>query len=299
MAGETSTQVTLESIQAGISHSGGDYLTGRRHRPGGTMVDIGGVKVGSEDIAVVAGPCSVESAIQIGRIAREVKEAGANILRGGAFKPRTCPYDFQGLGEEGLRYLQAAGEETGLKVVTEVMDSRTVDLVSRYADCLQIGSRNMQNYALLREVGQCQKPVLLKRGLSATYQELLMAAEYILAEGNEQVILCERGVRALSNELRFTLDLNAVPYLKQRTHLPIIVDPSHGTGNASLVAPMSKAAIAAGADGIMVETHFSPSESVSDAAQTISTGEFAALIADLTLLAALMGRRISALSKVS
>ncbi len=295
MTRETGPQTHRELNPSG---SPGEYLSSRRAKPGDTVVDIGGVDIGGSDIALIAGPCSVESEEQIRRIAREVKQAGANILRGGAFKPRTCPYDFQGLGREGLQYLAGAGQEVGLEVVTEVMDCRDVELVSQYAGCLQIGSRNMQNYALLREVGQCRKPVLLKRGLSATYQEFLMAAEYILAEGNDRVVLCERGVRALSTELRFTLDLSAVPYLKQRTHLPVVVDPSHGTGNASLVSPMSKAAIAAGADGIMVETHYSPRDSISDAAQTISTGEFATLVGELTALAAAVGRRVPVLSSV-
>jgi 3-deoxy-7-phosphoheptulonate synthase len=285
--------------QSGASPKPAQYLSSRRAKSDDTIVNIGRADVGGAHIALMAGPCSVESEEQIRRIAHEVKQAGANILRGGAFKPRTSPYDFQGLGKTGLEYLAAAGQETGLEVVTEVMDCRDVELVCRYAGCLQIGSRNMQNYALLQEVGQCQKPVLLKRGLSATYQELLMAAEYILAAGNERVILCERGIRALSTELRFTLDLNAVPYLKQRTHLPVIVDPSHGTGNAAMVSPMSKAAIAAGADGIMVETHYSPRDSISDAAQTISTGEFATLVAELEALAPLVGRRIPVYTTVS
>jgi len=276
-----------------------EYLSSRRGKPGDTVVSIGAVAVGGTDMALIAGPCSVETEEQIRRIAREVKRGGASMLRGGAFKPRTSPYDFQGLGKTGLEYLAAAGQDAGLEVVTEVMDGRDVELVCQYAGCLQIGSRNMQNYALLREVGQCQRPVLLKRGLAATYREFLMAAEYVLAAGNRQVILCERGVRAISDELRFTLDLNAVPYLKQRTHLPVIVDPSHGTGNASLVAPMSKAAIAAGADGIMVETHYSPGDSISDAAQTISTEDFACLVSQLSGLAALVGRRIPVLSTVS
>jgi len=214
-----------------------------------TVVDIDGVSLGLEEVVIMAGPCSVESAEQILRIARDVKQAGATVLRGGAFKPRTSPYDFSGLGKVGLQYLRAAYHETGLKIVTEVLDPRDVELVAEYAHCLQIGARNMQNYPLLREAGRSRKPVVLKRGLSATYGELLLAAEYIMAEGNDQVILCERGIRGLSSELRFTLDLNAVPYIKGETHLPVIVDPSHGTGNARLVAAMSRAAIACGADG--------------------------------------------------
>ncbi len=268
------------------------YLYTRYRQGFKTIVNIDGVKVGNKELAIIAGPCSVESAEQISRIAREVKAAGANLLRGGAFKPRTSPYDFQGLGETGLQYLKEAAEETGLKVVTEVLDPRHVELVAQYADCLQIGSRNMQNYPLLREVGKGDKPVLLKRGLSATYEEFLLAAEYIMAEGNKQVILCERGIRGLSSELRFTLDLNAVPYLKERTHLPIIVDPSHGTGDARLVPAMSRAAVACGADGLIIETHYSPSESVSDARQTISTDELAKLLRELAYIAAILGRSV-------
>jgi len=257
-----------------------------------TTVDVAGVKVGSKGLAIIAGPCSVESAGQIMRIAREVKAAGANLLRGGAFKPRTSPYNFQGLGEEGLKYLREAAEETGLGVVTEVLDPRHVELVARYADCLQIGSRNMQNYPLLREVGKSGRPVLLKRGLAATYDEFLLAAEYIMAEGNTNVILCERGIRGLTNELRFTLDLSAVPYLKERTHLPIIVDPSHGTGNARLVPAMSRAAVACGADGLIIEAHYSPADSVSDANQTISTDQLVTLIKELAQIAKAVGRKI-------
>lgn len=267
-------------------------LVSRSARPVMTVVDIAGVKVGHTEIAVIAGPCSVESAEQILRIAWEVKAAGATILRGGAFKPRTSPYDFQGLGEAGLEYLRAASDQTGLRVVTEVVDPRDVELVSGYADCLQIGARNMQNYPLLCEVGRVAKPVLLKRGISATYTEFLLAAEYVVAQGNEQVILCERGIRALSSELRFTLDLSAVPYLKEETHLPVVVDPSHGTGSARLVAAMSRAAIACGADGLIVETHYSPGDSISDATQTISTIEFARLVKDLSAVAEAIGRRV-------
>jgi 3-deoxy-7-phosphoheptulonate synthase len=291
--GTKTREVTCGELAAGdVAQTPKHLLTSRGYRPVGTVVDIGGVKVGATELVVMAGPCSVESAEQILRIAREIKVAGATVLRGGAFKPRTSPYDFQGLGKTGLEYLRAASRNAGLRVVTEVLDPRDVKLVVRYADCLQVGSRNMQNYSLLREVGRSSKPVLLKRGLSATYKEFLLAAEYIMAEGNEQVILCERGIRGLSNELRFTLDLSAVPYLKEKTHLPVIVDPSHGTGSARLVPAMSRAAIACGSDGIIVETHYSPKESISDANQTISTAEFAHLIKDLTAVAEAVGRKI-------
>jgi len=283
---------TRNSDCADLAAEGGKtlLLTSREHKQAGTAVDIGGVKLGLLEIVVMAGPCSVESAGQILRIAREVKQAGATILRGGAFKPRTSPYDFQGLGKAGLEYLRAASFETGLRVVTEIVDPRDVELVCEYADCLQIGSRNMQNYSLLREVGRSSMPVLLKRGMSASYKEFLLAAEYVMAEGNDQVVLCERGIINLSKELRFTLDLNAVPYLKEMTHLPVIVDPSHGTGSARLVAAMSRAAIACGADGLILETHYSPEDSISDAAQTISTGEFARLMKSLAAVANAVGR---------
>lgn len=280
-------------IEAAGTKAKTEPLTSRGRKPAGTTVDIGGVSVGGPEVVVMAGPCSVESAEQIVRIAREVAVAGVAVLRGGAFKPRTSPYDFQGLGRTGLEYLQAAARDTGLRVVTEVVDPRDVELAAGYADCLQVGSRNMQNYALLRELGRQPRPVLLKRGLSATYREFLLAAEYILSEGNAQVILCERGIRALSDELRFTLDLSAVPYLKQRTHLPVIVDPSHGTGDARLVPAMSKAAVACGADGIIVETHYSPKDSISDASQTISTVELAQLVRELGVVAGAVGRKVS------
>jgi 3-deoxy-7-phosphoheptulonate synthase len=269
------------------------FLTSRDYRLVNTVVDINGIKVGDAEISVMAGPCAVESMDQILHVAHEVKRSGATVLRGGAFKPRTSPYDFQGLGKVGLEYLRNAANDTGLKVITEVLDPRDVEMVSEYADCLQIGTRNMQNYPLLRECGQASKPVLLKRGLSATYKEFLMAAEYIMAGGNEQVVLCERGIRGISDELRFTLDLNAVPYLKGKSHLPVIVDPSHGTGNASLVLPMSRAAIACGADGILVETHSSPKDSVVDAKQTISTEELPLMIRELAKVAEAIGRRIT------
>ncbi len=267
-------------------------LTSRNYRLMNTVVDISGTKVGDIEVTVMAGPCAVESIEQILHAAHEVKRSGATVLRGGAFKPKTSPYDFQGLGKIGLEYLRNAADSTELKVITEVLDPRDVELVSEYADCLQIGTRNMQNYPLLRECGQAKRPVLLKRGLSATYKEFLMAAEYIMAEGNEQVILCERGIRGISDELRFTLDLNAVPYLKEKSHLPVIVDPNHGTGYASLVRPMSRAAIACGADGILVETHSSPKDSVVDAKQTISTDELSKLISELSAVAAAIGRRM-------
>jgi 3-deoxy-7-phosphoheptulonate synthase len=235
-----------------------------------SVVRVGDVEIGGSTPVVMAGPCVVEDRESTIAIARDARDSGAVMLRGGAFKPRTSPYAFQGLGEAGLQYLADARAETGLPVVTEVMEPEHVDLVSHFADMLQVGSRNMQNYPLLRRVGQSNRPVLLKRGFSATIEEWLMAAEYILAHGNPNVVLCERGIRAFDPAFRFTLDLNAVPMVKELTHLPVIVDPSHGTGKRSLVAPMSMAAIAAGADGLILEVHPDPDSALCDAAQTIT-----------------------------
>ncbi len=234
-----------------------------------SVIDINGHQIGGNQLIVIAGSCSVESEAQIFTTAQIVAEQGAQILRGGAFKPRTSPYDFQGLGEVGLRYLNEAARAHNLLCISEIMDTRDLDLVARYVDIVQIGSRNMQNFSLLKEVGQVNKPILLKRGLSATYQEFLLAAEYILSEGNAQVILCERGIRTFETYSRNTLDLAAVPIVQQLSHLPIIVDPSHGTGRRELILPMSKAAVAAGADGLMIEMHPQPDQALSDAQQTI------------------------------
>jgi len=267
-------------------------LASRDFRKEDSVIQVNGVKIGGKEIVVMAGPCSVESKEQILETARAIKKAGAKILRGGAFKPRTSPYSFQGLGEEGLKLLKHAKDETGLPIITEVMDPRNVDLVCKYADILQLGARNMQNYDLLKEVGRCRHPVLLKRGLSATITEWLMSAEYIMSEGNHNVILCERGIRTFETYTRNTLDLNAVPSVKELTHLPVIVDPSHGTGRYSLVAPMSKAAIAAGADGLLIEVHPNPEKSVSDADQTISTKRFEKLMEELKPIAKAVGRDI-------
>ncbi|MCU0578186.1 MAG: 3-deoxy-7-phosphoheptulonate synthase [Desulfobacterota bacterium] len=242
-----------------------------------TVVTVGSVRVG-EDFVVIAGPCSVESEIQALETARAVKKAGANMLRGGAFKPRTSPYDFQGLGLKGLKILEMARRETGLPVVTEVTDPRDVSWVSEYADMLQIGTRNMQNFSLLKEVGKMNKPVLLKRGLYSTLKEWLSCAEYILAGGNSQVILCERGIRTFETYTRNTLDLSIVPAVKELSHLPIIVDPSHGTGRLSLIEPMSLASLAAGADGIMVEVHYNPAEALCDKDQALSPVLFSGLM---------------------
>jgi len=267
-------------------------LVSREVKPDDTVVDVGGVKVGGLTLAVVAGPCAVESLEQMLIVARAVKKAGAHLLRGGAFKPRTSPYSFQGLGEEGLKILAAAREETGLPVVTEAVDLEALELIERYADAIQIGARNMQNFSLLKRAGKSRKPVVLKRGLSATLEEFLMSAEYILAEGNYQVILCERGVRTFSDFSRNTLDLAVVPAVKKISHLPILVDPSHGTGRRDKVAPLSRAAAAVGADGLMIEVHHDPDRALSDGPQSITPEMFEALVRDLKQIAPVLGRRL-------
>ena len=265
-------------------------LVSREVRPHDTIVDVRGVKVGGGSVAVIAGPCSVESEEQIMESARIVREAGATMLRGGAFKPRSSPYTFRGLGELGLRLLAQARDETGLPVVTEVMTPGDVDLVARYADVLQIGARNMQNYQLLEEVGRTGMPVLLKRGLSATIEEWLLSAEYVIAQGNPNVILCERGIRTFETATRNTMDLNAVAVAKRRTHLPVIADPSHGTGKWYLVAPLALASIAAGADGVILEVHPDPDRAKSDGGQSLNPENFAALMPRIAAVAEAVGR---------
>jgi 3-deoxy-7-phosphoheptulonate synthase len=257
-----------------------------------TIVNICGIEIGGSEIVMIAGPCAVESQEQLFETAREVKAKGAKILRGGAFKPRSSPYSFQGLGIEGLKLLSEVKNSINLPVVTEVMDTRHVELVAQYADMLQIGSRNMQNYPLLKEVGMCGKPVLLKRGLMATIEEFLLAAEYILKQGNDQIILCERGIRTFETSTRNTLDLNAVPMLKHRSHLPVIVDPSHGTGIKWMVPPMAKAAIAAGADGLIVEVHYLPEKALCDGQQSLNPDEFSMMMNDLKKIAIAIDRTI-------
>lgn len=267
-------------------------LVSREFQKANTIIDISGRRIGGKKIHVMAGPCSVESRDQVVGAAIPVKEAGATFLRGGAFKPRTSPYTFQGLGEEGLGYLAHARELTGLPVITEVLDPRDLDIVYRYTDILQIGARNMQNFKLLTEVGKLNKPVLLKRGMSATIQEFLLSAEYIASEGNRKIILCERGIRTYETETRNTLDLSAVPLLKQLSHLPVFVDPSHGTGRWDLVAPMALAGIAAGADGLLIEVHPHPEVALSDGPQSLKPQKFAALMSDLKKVALAIGREI-------
>ncbi|MBK9390664.1 MAG: 3-deoxy-7-phosphoheptulonate synthase [Bacteroidetes bacterium] len=264
----------------------------RESKPGGTIVDIKGTFVGGNGIVIIAGPCAVESREQLFSTARSVSKSGAKILRGGAFKPRSSPYSFQGMGEEGLKLLKEISTETGQPVVTEVMDTRQIELVSQYADILQIGSRNMQNYPLLKEAGMTKKPILLKRGMMATIEEFLLAAEYILNQGNDNVILCERGIRTFETSTRNTLDLSAVPMLKQLSHLPVIVDPSHGTGLRWMVPSMAKAAIAAGADGVIMEVHYKPETALCDGQQSLSSDEFGSLMVDLRKIAFAIGRDI-------
>ncbi len=268
--------------------------------PEDTVFDLDtGVRIGGEEVVLMAGPCAVESEEQILTTARRVAAAGATVLRGGAFKPRTSPYSFQGLGEEGLRLLARARDETGLAVVTEALDPESVDLVAEYADIIQIGARNMQNYSLLRAAGRAGKPVLLKRGMSATIKELLLAAEYIVVEGEPRVILCERGVRNFDNHARNLLDLTAIVTVKELSHLPIIADPSHGTGARSKVGPMARAAVAAGADGVIIEVHPDPPRAVSDGAQSLTPEQFDRLAQELTTIAAAIGRPIARRSELA
>jgi 3-deoxy-7-phosphoheptulonate synthase len=267
-------------------------LASRDFRKENTVIDVGGMQVGGNRIAVMAGPCAIENKTLLVEIAKEVKNAGANFLRGGAFKPRTSPYAFQGLEEEGLKYLAETRERVGLPVVTEVMDPRDIEMIVKYADILQIGARNMQNFRLLKDVGLCKKPVLLKRGISATIKEWLMSAEYIMSGGNHQVILCERGIRTYETATRNTLDLSAIPVLKQMTHLPVVVDPSHAVGKWDLVAPMAKAAVAAGADGLIIEVHSNPEEALCDGEQSLKPKSFKQLMDELRPIAVAVGRTI-------
>lgn len=283
-----------------ITHAlGARPLAARAHAPAGTRIRLGdatGTVIGGRDVVVTAGPCSVEGEAMLVETAVAVRAAGARLLRGGAFKPRTSPYEFQGLGESALRLLAAAREATGLPIVTEVMDPRQVELVAAHADVLQIGARNMQNFALLAEVGRVHRPVLLKRGAGASVRELLLAAEYVLAEGNGDVMLCERGIRTFETATRNTLDVGAIPVLKRETHLPVLVDPSHAAGDAALVAPLALAAVAAGADGLIVEVHPDPARALSDGKQSLTPDAFAALMDALRPVAVSVGRTLAASS---
>ncbi len=284
---------TLEGVQRVIHVSQPYKQVSREWKPDDTVVELpNGTRVGGRGVAVMAGPCSVESEEQILETARHVAASGATILRGGAIKPRTSPYSFQGLGEEGLELLALAREETGLAVVTEALDPEGVELVASYADIIQIGARNMQNYSLLRAAGQAGKPVLLKRSMSATVKELLLAAEYLLVEGESRVILCERGIRGFTDHSRYQLDLTAVPTVKELSHLPVIVDPAHGTGERAKVAPMARAGVAAGADGVMVEVHPRPERALSDGAQSLLPEQFDELMGQIRTIARAIDREL-------
>jgi len=284
----------LEGVREVIRITQPFKLASRAFKPQGTIVDLGrGVTIGGQEIAVAAGPCSVESTDQIQAVAEAVSKAGARILRAGAFKPRTSPYAFQGLGEKGLKLMRDAADKNQLFVVSEVMDPSQIQMMSGYVDIFQVGARNMQNYFLLRALGEVQKPVLLKRGMSATIEELLLSAEYILAGGNYNVVLCERGIRTFETYLRNTLDIAAIPVIKKLSHLPIVADPSHGTGRRDKVAPMARAAVAAGADGLLIEVHNDPEHALSDGAQSLTPGEFSQLMNELRIIAPAVDRHLS------
>jgi 3-deoxy-7-phosphoheptulonate synthase len=267
-------------------------LASRTFKQENTIVAIGDVRIGGEEVIVMAGPCSAESEAQVEATASAVKRAGAKILRGGAFKPRSSPYSFQGLGEEGLRMLRAASDRHDLKLITEVMEIGQIELIEKYADVLQVGARNMQNFSLLRELGRATKPVLLKRGISATIEEWLLSAEYVLAGGNRDVILCERGIRTFESYTRNTLDISAIPVVQQLSHLPVVVDPSHGTGRRDKVASMARAAVAAGCDGLIIEVHSDPDHALSDGAQSMFPAQFERLMAELRIIAPAIGRSV-------
>jgi 3-deoxy-7-phosphoheptulonate synthase len=282
----------VESVESVMPVQQPFKLASREVRREPSEVWVNGVVLGGKTVVVMAGPCSVESEAQVLEVADRVKEAGARILRGGAFKPRTSPYAFQGLKEQGLKYLAEARKRTGLPVVTEVLETESVEMVAEYTDILQIGARNIQNFTLLRRVGEMGKPVLLKRGMATSIQEFLLSAEYILAAGNPNVILCERGIRTFETATRFTLDLNAVPVLKKLSHLPVFVDPSHGTGHWDLVAPMAKGAVACGADGLIIEVHPKPEEALSDGPQSLKPAKFSQLMRELRPVAEAVGRSL-------
>ena len=289
---DTGSFENLPGVAEVIPVSAPYKLVSREAKRENTVVSVGGVPVGGERVAVVAGPCAVESEAQAVDIGRRVKAAGATLYRGGAYKPRSSPYSFQGLGEKGLKILSRVRIETGLPIITEVLDTETADLVAEHADCLQVGARNMQNFSLLKKLGRLRKPILLKRGMSATIEELLLCAEYLLAEGNYEVMLCERGVRTFADHTRNTLDLSAVPYVQRISHLPILVDPSHGTGKRAKVLPLSRAAVAVGADGLLIEVHNDPEHALSDGPQAILPDMFEELMRQIRLLAPVVGRTV-------
>ena len=287
-------QIEVSSVVEKVMHVGEPYkLANRAFHPDDSIIDVSGVKVGGGHLALIAGPCSVESKQQVIDIAKAAKKAGANMLRGGAFKPRTSPYAFQGMGTDGLDLLLEAKKETGMPIVSELMSSDYIDLFNEKVDLVQIGARNMQNFSLLKEVGRrCKKPILLKRGLSATYEEWIMSAEYIMASGNRNVILCERGVRTFETYTRNTLDLQAIPVIKKLTHLPIVIDPSHAGGKWWLVEPMAKASIAAGCDGLMIEVHNNPEQALCDGPQSLKPEKYELLLKDIQNIAALIGKKV-------
>jgi 3-deoxy-7-phosphoheptulonate synthase len=267
-------------------------LASRTFKPENTVITIGDVRIGGDEVIVMAGPCSAETDEQVETTAAAVKRAGAKVLRGGAFKPRSSPYSFQGLGEAGLKMLRSAADRHDLKLITEVMEIGQIELIERYADILQVGARNMQNFSLLRELGRTRKPVMLKRGISATIEEWLLSAEYLLAGGNKDVMLCERGIRTFESYTRNTLDISAIPVIQKLSHLPIVADPSHGTGRRDKVKPMARAAVAAGADGLLIEVHCDPDHAKSDGAQSLFPSEFDRLMAELRVIAPAIGRSI-------
>jgi 3-deoxy-7-phosphoheptulonate synthase len=282
----------LDGVQEVLRITEPYKLASRTFKPENTIITIGDLRIGGDEVIVMAGPCSAESEAQVEASAAAIKRAGAKVLRGGAFKPRSSPYSFQGLGEEGLRMLRAAADRHNLKLVSEVMDISQLELISKYADILQVGARNMQNFTLLRELGRARTPIMLKRGISATIEEWLLSAEYILAGGNMNVMLCERGIRTFESYTRNTLDISAIPVVRSLSHLPILADPSHGTGRRDKVAPMARAAVAAGADGLLIEVHCDPDHALSDGAQSLYPQQFDRLMAELRIIAPAIGRSI-------
>jgi 3-deoxy-7-phosphoheptulonate synthase len=282
----------LDGVQEVLRITEPYKLASRTFKPDNTVVNVDDVRIGGDEVIVMAGPCSAETEEQVETTTAAVKRAGAKVLRGGAFKPRSSPYSFQGLGEEGLRLLKSAADRHNLKLVSEVMDISQLDLIERYSDILQVGARNMQNFTLLRELGRSRKPIMLKRGISATIEEWLLSAEYILAGGNMSVMLCERGIRTFESATRNTLDISAIPVVRKLSHLPILVDPSHGTGRRDKVAPMARAAVAAGADGLLIEVHNDPDHALSDGAQSLFPAQFDRLMAELRIIAPAIGRSI-------
>jgi len=290
--GDTQLIAIQDGVQEVLRITEPYKLASRTFKPENTVIEIGDVRIGAEEVVVMAGPCSAETEEQVETTAAAVKRAGAKLLRGGAFKPRSSPYSFQGLGEAGLRMLRAAADRHDLKLITEVMEVAQIGIIEEYADVLQVGARNMQNFSLLRELGHAKKPVLLKRGISATIEEWLLSAEYVLAGGNKNVMLCERGIRTFESYTRNTLDISAIPVVQQLSHLPVIVDPSHGTGRRDKVAPMARAAVAAGADGLIIEVHCDPDHARSDGAQSLFPSQFDQLMAELRIIAPAIGRSI-------